>query len=74
MGTNTNGSAIFIPGVNDSTSDTLRYANTQSDNDHRYQFRVGINTHVPRSGLDLGGFCKSIDHAIIGCNLFRIFG
>ena len=55
MGTNTNGSAIFIPGVNDSTSDTLRYANTQSDNDHRYQFRVGINTHVPRSGLDLGG-------------------
>ena len=55
MGTNTNGSAIFIPGVNDSTSDTLKYANTQSDNDHRYQFRVGINTHVPRSGLDLGG-------------------
>ena len=55
MGTNTNGTAIFIPGVNDNTSDTLKYANTQSDNDHRYQFRVGINTHVPRSGLDLGG-------------------
>ena len=55
MGTNTNGSAIFIPGVNDNTSDTIKYANTQSDNDHRYQFRVGINTHVPRSGLDLGG-------------------
>jgi len=51
----TNGTAIFVPGELDSTSSTLKYADTTSDNDHRYQFRVGINTHVPRSGLDLGG-------------------
>lgn len=55
MGTSTNGTATFVPGELDPNSSTIKYANTQSDNDHRYQFRVGINTHVPRSGLDLGG-------------------
>ena len=51
----TGGSTIFISGLHNDAVDTLKYVQTQISEDHTYQYNVGINTHVPRSCLDLGG-------------------
>ena len=51
----TDGTAIFVAGVQDDSSPLIRYVDTQISENHTYQYTVGINTHVPRSCLDLGG-------------------
>ena len=51
----TDGQALFIPGVHDDSSNVVKYKNTQSIDNHFYQFAVGVNTHVARSCMDLGG-------------------
>ena len=51
----TSGSTIFISGLHNDAVDTLKYVQTQISENHTYQYSVGINTHVPRSCLDLGG-------------------
>ena len=51
----TSGSTIFVSGLHDDAFDTLKYVQTQISENHTYQYKVGINTHVPRSCLDLGG-------------------
>lgn len=51
----TDGQALFIPGVHDDSSTVVKYKNTQSIDNHFYQFAVGVNTHVARSCMDLGG-------------------
>ena len=48
------GAAAFVGGPNDPTSETIKYIDSRSLNDQNYQFRVGVNTHVPRSCMDLG--------------------
>ena len=52
---NTGGSTIFISGLHDDAVNTIKYVQTQISENHTYQYSVGINTHVPRSCLDLGG-------------------
>ena len=49
------GTAIFVSGLHDNSSDIVEYNLSQINENHTYQFSVGINTHVPRSCLDLGG-------------------
>ena len=51
----TSGTAIFVPGLHDKSSGTVKYIDTRSIDDHTYQFSVGVNTHIPRSCMDLGG-------------------
>ena len=51
----TSGSTIFVSGLHNDAFDTLKYVQTQISENHTYQYNVGINTHVPRSCLDLGG-------------------
>ena len=51
----TSGSTIFVSGLHNDAFDTLTYVQTQISENHTYQYNVGINTHVPRSCLDLGG-------------------
>ena len=51
----TDGQALFIPGVHDDASGTIKYKDTSSIDNHFYQFAVGVNTHVARSCMDLGG-------------------
>ena len=51
----TSGSTIFVSGLHNDAVDTLKYVQTQISENHTYQYNVGINTHVPRSCLDLGG-------------------
>jgi hypothetical protein len=48
------GSSIFVPGPVGNTTAFLQYLDTRSLDDQNYQYSVGINTHVPRSCLDLG--------------------
>ena len=52
---NTSGSTIFVSGLHNDAVDTIKYVQTQISENHTYQYSVGINTHVPRSCLDLGG-------------------
>ena len=52
---NTSGSTIFISGLHNDAVNTIKYVQTQISENHTYQYSVGINTHVPRSCLDLGG-------------------
>ena len=51
----TSGSTIFVSGLHNDAVNTLKYVQTQISENHTYQYSVGINTHVPRSCLDLGG-------------------
>ena len=51
----TSGSTIFVSGLHNDAVDTIKYVQTQISENHTYQYSVGINTHVPRSCLDLGG-------------------
>ena len=51
----TGGSTIFVSGLHNDAVDTIKYVQTQISENHTYQYSVGINTHVPRSCLDLGG-------------------
>ena len=51
----TSGSTIFVSGLHNDAVNTLKYVQTQISENHTYQYTVGINTHVPRSCLDLGG-------------------
>ena len=51
----TGGSTIFVSGLRNDAVDTIKYVQTQISENHTYQYSVGINTHVPRSCLDLGG-------------------
>jgi len=48
------GSSIFVAGPVGNTTAFLIYQDTRILNDQNYQYSVGINTHVPRSCLDLG--------------------
>ena len=48
------GSSIFVPGPIGNTTAFIQYLDTRSLDDQNYQYSVGINTHVPRSCLDLG--------------------
>jgi hypothetical protein len=52
---NTSGSTIFVSGLHNDAINTIKYVQTQISENHTYQYSVGINTHVPRSCLDLGG-------------------
>lgn len=48
------GSSIFVAGPVGNTTAFLIYQDTRILDDQNYQYSVGINTHVPRSCLDLG--------------------
>ena len=48
------GSSIFVAGPVGNTTAFLTYKDTRIIDDQNYQYSVGINTHVPRSCLDLG--------------------
>ena len=52
------GVCIFVPGVNDPSVPTLKKERAQAEYAWQYEYRVGINTHVPRTALDLGA-CNS---------------
>ena len=51
----TNGTSIFVAGLHDNTTGIVTYISDIIPENHAYQYKVGINTHVPRSCLDLGG-------------------
>jgi len=48
------GASIFVAGPVGNTTAFLVYKDTRILDDQNYQYSVGINTHVPRSCLDLG--------------------
>ena len=48
------GASIFVAGPVGNTTAFLTYLDDRIVYDQNYQYRVGINTHVPRSCLDLG--------------------
>ena len=51
----TNGTSIFVAGLHDNTTGIVTYIEDTIPENHAHQYKVGINTHVPRSCLDLGG-------------------
>jgi len=48
------GASIFVAGPVGNTTVFLTYKDNRILDDQNYQYSVGINTHVPRSCLDLG--------------------
>ena len=48
------GSSIFVGGPVGNTTAFLTYKDSRTLDDQNYQYSVGINTHAPRSCLDLG--------------------
>ena len=58
VGEEDNGTCIFVPSKNVSSVPTLKKNNTQSEFSWTREFKVGINTHVPRSAFDIGA-CNS---------------
>ena len=48
------GASIFVGGPVGNSTVFLTYKDSRSLDDQNYQYSVGINTHVPRSCLDLG--------------------
>ena len=52
------GTAIFVPDRNDTTVPTLKKLNPNSEFQWQFEYRVGINTHVPRTAFDAGA-CNS---------------
>ena len=58
VGEEDNGTCIFVPSKNDTTVPTLKKNNSQSEFSWTREFKVGINTYVPRSAFDIGA-CNS---------------
>jgi len=58
IGEEDNGTCIFVPSKNVTTVPTLKKNNAQSEFSWTREFKVGINTHVPRSAFDIGA-CNS---------------
>ena len=58
IGEEDNGTCIFVPSKNDTTVPTLKKNNAQSEFSWTREFKVGINTYVPRSAFDIGA-CNS---------------
>ena len=58
IGSQDNGTCIFVPSKNDPTIATLKKNNSQSEFSWTREFKVGINTYVPRSAFDIGA-CNS---------------
>ena len=58
IGEEDNGTCIFVPSKNVTTVPTLKKNNSQSEFSWTREFKVGINTHVPRSAFDIGA-CNS---------------
>ena len=48
------GASIFVGGPVGNTTAFLTYKDSRTLDDQNYQYSVGINTHAPRSCLDLG--------------------
>ena len=48
------GTATFVPGPIGNSTANIVYQDTRCLDDQNYQFRVGVNTHAPRSCMDLG--------------------
>ena len=58
VGEEDNGTCIFVPSKNVSSVPTLKKNNAESEFSWTREFKVGINTHVPRSAFDIGA-CNS---------------
>jgi len=51
---NSGGAAIFVGSGNKPDVSGIEYIDSRSLSQIQYQYRVGVNTHVPRSCMDLG--------------------
>ena len=52
------GVCIFVPNINDPSVPTLKKVRPESEYSWQWEYKVGINTHVPRTSFDLGA-CNS---------------
>ena len=52
------GSCIFVHSINDPSVPTLKKGRAEAEYSWQHEYKVGINTYVPRSAFDLGA-CNS---------------